>query len=138
VDGPLLRAVEEGGWVLLEHANLCNPAVLDRLNPLLEPGGTMRVSECGLLNGVPRVVTPHRNFRLLLALVPAAGEVSRAMRNRGIELFLLPETVDPTAAAAAVLPSPMNSDAELLLSAAGLPRGASSQAILSAMRACAE
>ncbi|GFR41364.1 hypothetical protein Agub_g2047, partial [Astrephomene gubernaculifera] len=37
VDGALTRAIERGGWVLLEGANLCNPTVLDRLNPLLEP-----------------------------------------------------------------------------------------------------
>jgi hypothetical protein len=32
--------------VLLENANLCNPAVLDRLNPLMEPGGNLLVSAC--------------------------------------------------------------------------------------------
>jgi midasin len=39
VDGALTRAIASGGWVLLDNANLCNPTVLDRLNPLLEPGG---------------------------------------------------------------------------------------------------
>lgn len=39
VDGALARAIAHGGWVLLDNANLCNPTVLDRLNPLLEPGG---------------------------------------------------------------------------------------------------
>jgi hypothetical protein len=33
------RAIERGQWVLLDSANLCNPTVLDRLNPLLEPHG---------------------------------------------------------------------------------------------------
>ena len=33
------RAIEAGQWVLLDSANLCNPTVLDRLNPLLEPQG---------------------------------------------------------------------------------------------------
>ena len=33
------RAIERGQWVLLDSANLCNPTVLDRLNPLLEPQG---------------------------------------------------------------------------------------------------
>ncbi len=32
-------AIERGQWVLLDSANLCNPTVLDRLNPLLEPQG---------------------------------------------------------------------------------------------------
>lgn len=35
VDGALLRAMERGEWVLLDNANMCNPTVLDRLNPLL-------------------------------------------------------------------------------------------------------
>lgn len=39
VDGALTRAIERGQWVLLDNANLCNPTVLDRLNPLLEPHG---------------------------------------------------------------------------------------------------
>jgi hypothetical protein len=167
VDGPLLTAVEQGGWVLLEHANLCNPAVLDRLNPLLEPGGTLLVSECGLRGGAPRVVRAHRNFRLMLALDPAVGEVSRAMRNRGIELFLLPEpqqqphsssslptdvatdgameSANPSTTSLQLQlqsqgahPSPLNSDAELLLAAAGLPRGAASLTVLAAMRGVAD
>jgi len=39
VDGVLARAIVHGGWVLMDNANLCNPTVLDRLNPLLEPNG---------------------------------------------------------------------------------------------------
>ena len=41
VDGALTRAVESGQWALLDSANLCNPTVLDRLNPLLEPDGEL-------------------------------------------------------------------------------------------------
>lgn len=37
VDGPLVKALEDGHWIILESANLCNASVLDRLNPLLEP-----------------------------------------------------------------------------------------------------
>mgnify|MGYP001806963913 CR=1 FL=1 len=91
VDGALTRAIERGGWVLLEGSNLCNPTVLDRLNPLLEPGGCLYLNECGHdADGNPRLIRPHPDFRLLLALDPRHGEVSRAMRNRGIEIFLLP------------------------------------------------
>ena len=41
VDGLLVRAVERGGWVVLDNVNLCSPSVLDRLNSLLEPGGEL-------------------------------------------------------------------------------------------------
>jgi len=88
VDGVLLRAATRGEWVLLENANLCSPTVLDRLNPLLEQGGSLLVSECGMRDGQPRVVRAHANFRLFLALDPRRGEVSRAMRNRGVEVFM--------------------------------------------------
>jgi midasin len=71
VDGTLTRAVEQGGWVLLRGANLAAPAVLDRLNALLEPGGTLVLNEAGSPGGGgPRVVTPHPDFRLILALNP--------------------------------------------------------------------
>eukprot|EP00899_Mesostigma_viride_P010035 jgi/Mesvir1/19032/Mv12798-RA.1 len=98
VDGVLLTALERGHWVLLENANFCSATVLDRLNPLLEPGGSILVSERGLVDGAPLLLAPHPNFRLFLTLDPAYGDVSRAMRNRGIEVFLLPDGTedDPT------------------------------------------
>ena len=51
-------------------------------------------NEAGAVDGRPRVVRPHRDFRLILAMDPRHGEVSRAMRNRGVELCLLPEQAD--------------------------------------------
>ena len=96
VDGALTKAVEAGSWVLLDSANLCNPTVLDRLNPLLEPSGELLLNECGAVGGRPRIIRPHPDFRLFLALDPRHGEVSRAMRNRGVELFLLPPDTAPT------------------------------------------
>ena len=64
----LCRAIENGGWVLLDGANLCNPTVLDRLNPLLEPQGSLLLAECGSGQGGPRTLVPHPDFRLFLAL----------------------------------------------------------------------
>lgn len=87
VDGLLLSAIEQGHWVLMLHANTCSAAVLDRLNSLLEPSGELFVNECGLGAGGPRVVRPHTNFRLFLVLDPTEGGLSRAMRNRGIEVY---------------------------------------------------
>ncbi|CAM9487941.1 unnamed protein product, partial [Ectocarpus sp. 8 AP-2014] len=37
-DGVLVQALERGDWIVLDGANLCSSSVLDRLNPLLEPG----------------------------------------------------------------------------------------------------
>lgn len=87
-DGTLLKAVENGHWLVLDNANLCNPSVLDRLNSLLEPNGCLIVNECSSRNGEPRVVRPHDDFRLFLTMDPKYGELSRAMRNRGVEIYL--------------------------------------------------
>lgn len=122
-------------------------SVLDRLNPLLEPGGVLPLTECGTSlddetvgktgagsdtedkrnqEGRPsppstsshRVIRPHPNFRLFLTADPSCGEVSRAMRNRCVEVCLL--DAGPTVALAAAdrnadggdtpLPAPADGD----------------------------
>lgn len=88
VDGILVRALEEGKWLVLDNANLCSPSVLDRLNSLLEPNGILCINEHRGLNGEPRIVVPHPNFRLFLTMDPQFGELSRAMRNRCVEIYL--------------------------------------------------
>ena len=88
VDGPLVRALKEGHWLLLDNANLCSPSVLDRLNSLCEPSGVLVLNERGLVDGKTPVYVPHPNFRLIMCIDPQLGELSRAMRNRGIEISL--------------------------------------------------
>lgn len=87
VDGTLLQAVEAGAWLVLDNANFCSASVLDRLNSLLEPHGFLLVNESGSVVGQPRVVRPHPSFRLFFTMDPRHGEVSRALRNRCVELF---------------------------------------------------
>ncbi|KAL4625562.1 hypothetical protein ACB092_05G035400 [Castanea dentata] len=89
VMGPLIKAIERGEWIVLENANLCNPTVLDRLNSLVEPSGSITLNECGIVDGKPVVLHPHPNFRMFLTVNPSYGEVSRAMRNRGVEIFMM-------------------------------------------------
>lgn len=88
VDGMLVKAVENGDWLVLDNANLCSAAVLDRLNSLLERNGSLLVNECAQDDGSPREVKPHANFRLFLTIDPRFGELSRAMRNRAVEVWL--------------------------------------------------
>ena len=88
VDGPLVRALKEGHWLLLDGANLCNPSVLDRLNSLCEMGGSLTLNERGPVNGEVQVLRPHPDFRLFMCVDSQYGELSRAMRNRGIEIAL--------------------------------------------------
>ncbi|OMP00558.1 hypothetical protein COLO4_12568 [Corchorus olitorius] len=89
ITGLLIKAIENGEWIVLENANLCNPTVLDRINSLVEPDGTITVNECGVVDGKPVVLHPHSNFRMFLTVNPSFGEVSRAMRNRGVEIFMM-------------------------------------------------
>ncbi|KAG7192420.1 uncharacterized protein KQ657_001821 [Scheffersomyces spartinae] len=87
-DGLLVQAVQNGQWLVLDNANLCNPSVLDRLNSLLETNGMLIINECNEEDGLPRTLKPHSNFRLFLTMDPKHGELSRAMRNRGVEIYM--------------------------------------------------
>ncbi|ORX62531.1 P-loop containing nucleoside triphosphate hydrolase protein [Hesseltinella vesiculosa] len=89
IDGLLIDALEHGHWLLIDNANLCNPSVLDRLNPLFENNGVLMVNERGLVDGQVKVIQPHPNFRMFMTVDPQHGELSRAMRNRGIEIALV-------------------------------------------------
>jgi len=88
VDSILIKALEEGKWIVLDNANLCSSSVLDRLNSLLEPNGFLSINEhCGP-DGEPKLVKPHPDFRLFMTMDPRFGELSRAMRNRAVEIFI--------------------------------------------------
>ncbi|XP_038899709.1 midasin isoform X2 [Benincasa hispida] len=89
VTGILVKAIERGEWIILKNANSCNPTVLDRINSLVESCGSITINECGTIDGEPVVLHPHANFRIFLTVNPIHGEVSRAMRNRGVEIFML-------------------------------------------------
>ncbi|ESZ93228.1 hypothetical protein SBOR_6384 [Sclerotinia borealis F-4128] len=107
VDGVLIKALEQGKWLVFDNANLCSASVLDRLNSLLEPNGYLSINEhCGP-DGEPKIVKPHANFRIFLTMDPRFGELSRAMRNRAVEIFLeplTPETEPNTVAEFSIVP----------------------------------
>lgn len=84
----VVEAMLAGEWLLIDNSNLCNPAVLDRLNSVLEPAGQLLLSERGSVEGQMVVVRPAEGFRLFLTVNPQYGELSRAMRNRGVEIFV--------------------------------------------------
>ena len=107
VDGVLVRALQEGHWIVLRDANFCNSSVLDRLNALMEPGGTLAITENRLPDGTHRVIQPHPKFRLFLTTDPKYGELSRAMRNRCVELYFPPVKF--------VLTSPLYTSSDSLL-----------------------
>jgi len=88
IDSLLIKAVVDGKWLLIDGANRCSAAVLDRLNSLMESDGSLLLSERGCVDGKIIEIKPHPSFRLILAMDPAYGEISRAMRNRGVEIYM--------------------------------------------------
>uniref|UniRef100_A0AAZ3S0A1 Midasin n=1 Tax=Oncorhynchus tshawytscha TaxID=74940 RepID=A0AAZ3S0A1_ONCTS len=88
LDGMLVQALQAGDWLLMDNVNFCSPSVLDRLNALLEPGGCLTINERGVIDGTTPSITPHPNFRLFLTMDPVHGAISRAMRNRGVEIYI--------------------------------------------------
>ncbi|KNZ45330.1 hypothetical protein VP01_8242g1, partial [Puccinia sorghi] len=111
IDGPLVTAMKKGQWRLVENSNLCRASVLDRLNPLFEGAGRLQLAEKGMTRGGINTVTPHDDFRIIFAFNPRYGELSRAMRNRGVEIAFLP---DPELTAFSP-PIPLNHVLKLLL-----------------------
>ncbi|KAL1606457.1 AAA ATPase midasin [Paraconiothyrium brasiliense] len=110
VDGILIQALQQGKWLVLDNANLCSSAVLDRLNSLLEPNGYLSINEHSTADGEARVVKPHPNFRIFMTVDPRFGELSRAMRNRAVEICLLiEEGADRREAVEAVVEYPLDS-----------------------------
>ncbi|PBK75109.1 midasin [Armillaria solidipes] len=90
LDGPLVQAMKKGHWLLLDGANLCNPSVLDRLNSVCETDGYLSLNERGHVDGKVQIIKAHPNFKLFMCVDPQHGELSRAMRNRGIEIAVFP------------------------------------------------
>lgn len=93
-DGILVEAMTKGYWLVLENVNLCPASVLDRLNSVTERDGFLLLSESGTQDGdcndqSHRLIRPHENFRIFLTMDPSNGEISRAMRNRCVEISLL-------------------------------------------------
>lgn len=95
IDGIIVKALKSGKWLIFDNANMCSPSVLDRLNSLLEPDGLLSINEHRDLDGSAQVVKPHTDFRLFLTMDPRHGELSRAMRNRSIELFVPASSSSP-------------------------------------------
>jgi midasin len=102
VDGILVEALQQGKWLVLDNANLCSSSVLDRLNSLLEPNGYLAINEHATADGEARIVKPHPDFRIFLTMDPRYGELSRAMRNRAVEICLLTSSEQPGGSAASL------------------------------------
>ncbi|CAI4227621.1 unnamed protein product [Auanema sp. JU1783] len=95
IDSVFVKAFLEGHWILIEDVNLCSAAVLDRLNSCLETGGKLVISE---RQSSYEALEAHQNFRVFLSMDHKNGDISRAMRNRSVEIFMQPEQMWNTSA----------------------------------------
>jgi midasin len=86
-NGVVVDAVIHGHWLILDNINLATSSVLDRINSILEPNGSIILTE----DGTGKEIFPHKNFRIFFTMDPNYGEISRAMRNRCLEIYFLKE-----------------------------------------------
>ena len=50
--------------------------------------GVLTLNERGNVNGSIVSISPHPEFRLFLIVDPLSGDLSRPLRNRGLELYI--------------------------------------------------
>ena len=85
MEGPLVRALREGQWVLLDNLNFASPALLAALLPLMgEAQGPYQNAACG-------AVPVHADFRLFATSNVARGRpLPTPLLDRGVRLCLVP------------------------------------------------
>ncbi|KAI3381642.1 hypothetical protein SNEBB_009765 [Seison nebaliae] len=84
-ESKFLEMVRKGGWVIMEHANLCSPSFIDRLNSLFETKGELIINE----NIGTYSIRAHSNFHLFLLIHPDARndkQLSAPLISRSIQL----------------------------------------------------
>ncbi|KAF6004501.1 AAA ATPase midasin [Cyanidiococcus yangmingshanensis] len=110
----LLQAIQQGHWVLLRHVEALSPALVDRLNPLLEEGVThFSVPEAPLEQhdgtseqecttrtsgrSDANAIVVHPQFRIFLTVTTTTttdsmgfAGVSEALQNRCLTLWIRP------------------------------------------------
>lgn len=89
VEGPLVKALRSGDWVLLDEVNLASPETLESLASLLESSSSsLTLTERGDLEPVPR----HADFRLFACMNPATDvgkkDLPAGLRARFTELYV--------------------------------------------------
>lgn len=93
-DGPLVSSMRHGYSLLLDELSLADDAVLERLNPVLEPSRTITLAEQNSKNSGDRFVQAHKDFQLFATMNPGGDygkrELSPALRSRFTEIWVPP------------------------------------------------
>ena len=96
-ESELCKGIKQGDWVIIKGAELVNPAILERLNGLLEEKEVYINEAIGTGEDI-EILRKHDKFRVFIMydLSRAKQAPSRALRNRCIEINMsnydLPET----------------------------------------------
>ena len=89
-DGPLVRAMKDGTYFMLDELSLAEDAVLERLNSVLEPDRRIFLAEKG--GDEVEELEASEGFRLLATMNPGGDygkrELSPALRNRFTEIWI--------------------------------------------------
>ncbi|XP_017886215.1 midasin [Ceratina calcarata] len=90
VDGPLVNAMKDGGFFVVDEISLADDSVLERLNSLLEPERKLLIAE-KQSDEENETVTAHENFIFVGTMNPGGDygkkELSPALRNRFTEIW---------------------------------------------------
>ncbi|OBA28466.1 P-loop containing nucleoside triphosphate hydrolase protein [Hanseniaspora valbyensis NRRL Y-1626] len=88
-DGPLIQALKEGNFFLLDEISLADDSVLERLNSVLEPERSLLLAEKG--SGDIHI-TANDGFQFFATMNPGGDygkkELSPALRNRFTEIWV--------------------------------------------------
>lgn len=93
-DGPLVLSMRNGHALLLDELSLADDAVLERLNPVLEPSRAITLAERNSKDCGDRKVQAHKEFQLFATMNPGGDygkrELSPALRSRFTEIWVPP------------------------------------------------
>ena len=85
-DGPLIRALKQGKWLLLDELNLAPPPVISMLTPLLDGAKAVRPP------GYPEIILVHPSFRIFATQNPSRlsdrHRLPLALRSRFLEVYV--------------------------------------------------
>lgn len=95
-EGPLVQAVREGYWLILDELNLAKTEILECLNRLLDDNRELFIPE------QQKHLKPHPNFRIFATQNPSSYSgrktLSRAFRNRFVSISFADITIEDTLA----------------------------------------
>ncbi|KAH8913594.1 P-loop containing nucleoside triphosphate hydrolase protein, partial [Atractiella rhizophila] len=95
IDGPLVTALKEGHWILLDEVNLASFETLEVIAPILQfPTSSITLTEMGEVDSVFR----HPEFRIFACMNPATDvgkkDLPQVMKNRFTRFWVDPPDAD--------------------------------------------